>query len=137
MRRRRSMHPVTLPTVPGAAGVVAAPVVADAECHDAEPQLTAELKDGYAAALVVVVQIVAVHPASVALGVDVTPSPVIETAVHVQQTVGRYGDDQGVVGTRAGAHMHETLGIRRTAPGGAAAGHRQKAKERKRQTFHD
>jgi hypothetical protein len=78
------MHPVVAPTVPGAAVIVAAPVIADAERDDADSQARAELKDRHAAVLVVVVEIVPVDPAAVAFPIHVAPSPIIEATVHVQ-----------------------------------------------------
>jgi hypothetical protein len=42
------MHPVALSTVPGAASVVAVPVVSDAERYDADSQVRTELNHGHA-----------------------------------------------------------------------------------------
>jgi hypothetical protein len=78
------MHPVVLSTVPGPASVVAAPVVADTERHDADSQTRAELNDGHAAVFIIVIEIIAVDPAAVALRVHIAPSPIVETTVHGQ-----------------------------------------------------
>jgi hypothetical protein len=59
--------------------------------------LRAELDDRHAAALIVVIQIVAVDPAAIAFPIDIAPGPVIETTVEIQQGVGRYGRDQGII----------------------------------------
>jgi len=123
------MHPVALSTVPGPASVVAAPVVADTERYDADSQTRAELNDGYAAVFIVVVQIIAVDPAAVAFRVHIAPSPIVETTIHGQKTVGRNGEDQRIVGARSGAEVHVTLGIC-GAPSGRAQSECYKGEER-------
>jgi hypothetical protein len=77
------MHPVVASAIPGACGVIAAPIVTDAEGHDANTQTRTELNDRNAPALVVVIQIVTVDPAAVAFPIDVTPSPIVDTTVEI------------------------------------------------------
>jgi hypothetical protein len=136
-RRRRPMHPVVFAAVPRPAPIIAAPVIADAERHDADPQLRAELENGHAPALIVVIQIIAVHPAAVALPVHIAPSPIVETPVHIQESAGRNGHDQGIVGARSGAQVHETLGVGGTGPRGRSETDGCEGEERQGQTFHE
>jgi hypothetical protein len=77
------MPPIVFSTVPGTASVIAVPVVADTECQDADPQTGAKLKDGHAAVLIIVIQVIAVNPTAVALPVHIAPGPVIETTIHI------------------------------------------------------
>jgi hypothetical protein len=102
-RRRRPMHPVVFSPIPRPASIVAAPVIANAERHDADPQTRTELNDGNAAVLIIEEKKITVDPAAVALKVHIAPSPVVETTVHVQQSVGWQGENQRIVGTRPGA----------------------------------
>ena len=131
------MHPIILSPVPGSPLIVAAPVIADAEGHNADTQTRAELDDGYPAVLIVVVQVIAVDPAAVAFPVHIAPGPIIETAIQRQQTVRRYGHDQRVIRTGTGAQMHGTLGIGVAGPGRRTNKDCCKAKKREGQTFHD
>ena len=135
-RRRRPVHPVVLPAVPGPARVVAAPIVADAESHDADSQLRAEPQDGHAPALVVVIQKVAVDPAAVASQIHIAPTPVIQAAVDVQRRIGRYGENQRIVGARSGAQVRDALGVRDAGPSRGPGTHCHQDEERRRQTFH-
>jgi hypothetical protein len=82
-RRRWPMQPIVFSTVPRAASVIAIPVVAHTECHDADPQTGPKLNDGHAAVLIVVIQIIAVNPAAVAFPVHIAPGPVIETTIYI------------------------------------------------------
>jgi hypothetical protein len=91
--------------------------------------LRAELDDRHAAALIVVIQIVAVDPAAIAFPIDIAPGPVIDTTVEIQQGVGRHGRDQGIVGARSGAQMHGTLGIGIGCPDARAIDNSEKAGE--------
>jgi hypothetical protein len=83
----------------------------------------------YAAALIVVIQVIAVDPAVIAFPIDIAPAPVIETSVEIQQGVGRYGGDQGIIGTGSGAQMHGTLGVRIGCPNGGAVQNSYEADE--------
>ena len=127
--RRRPVHPVIAASIPRATRVVAPPIIAETEGNDADPQLCAELNDRHAAALIVVIQIVAVDPAAVAFPIDIAPGPAIETTVEIQQRIGRDGRDQGIVRTRAGAQIHCTLGIRIGGPDTRAVRNRGEAGE--------
>jgi hypothetical protein len=91
------MHPVIAAAIPRTTRIVASPIVAQTEGDDTYPQLRAELDDRHAAALIVVIQIVAVNPAAIAFPIDIAPGPAVETAVEIQQRIGRYGRDQGIV----------------------------------------
>jgi len=91
------MHPVVAAPIPRTTRVIASPIVAKTEGDDADTQLRAELNDRHAAGLIVVIQIVAVDPAAIAFPIDIAPGPVIETTVEIQQRVGRYGRDQGII----------------------------------------
>jgi hypothetical protein len=130
------VHPIALPTVPWPPCIITAPVIAETECHDSDTQIRSELEYGHATVLVVVVQIIAVDPATVALPVHIAPGPIVETAVDVQRGVGRQGEHQRIVGARSGTQVYETLGVRDTRPGGRAKSDGHKGEERKRQTFH-
>ena len=105
------MHPVVTPAKPGTTGVIAAPIIAETECHDADTELRTVFNDGHAAALVIVVQVIAVHPAAIAFPIDVAPSPVVDATVQIQQSVARDGGDQRIVGTRSGSKVHAALGV--------------------------
>jgi hypothetical protein len=85
------MRPVALATVPRPTAVVAVPVIADAERHDADSQTRAELKDGYAAVLIIVIEVIAVDPSAIAFPIHVAPRPVIETAVYIEKAIRWYG----------------------------------------------
>ena len=135
--RRRSMHPVVFPPIPRPASIVAAPVVADTERHDADPQTRTELDDGNAAVLIIEEQKITVDPAAVTLPVHIAPSPVVETTVHVQQTVGRQGENQRIVGARPGAQVHQTLGVCGAGPGGGAETDCGDSEDRKQLTSHN
>jgi hypothetical protein len=63
--------------------VVATPIIANIERHDADSQTGAKLNDRHAAVLIIVIQIIAVNPATIAFPVHIAPSPVIETTVHI------------------------------------------------------
>jgi hypothetical protein len=84
MRRRGAVHPVIFTPEPGPAAVVAPPIIADAEGHDADAELRAEIQYRDAAVLIVIVQITAVHPATIAFPVHIAPRPIIEAAAHIQ-----------------------------------------------------
>jgi hypothetical protein len=122
-RRRRPVHPVALPSIPGPASVVAAPIVADGETDDTDSQLRAESQDGYPAVLIVVIQQIAINPAAVASQIHIAPSPVIQATVDVQCSIGRYGVHQRIVGARSGTQMHETLGVCDAGPGRGSGTH--------------
>jgi hypothetical protein len=78
------MHPVIAAAIPGAARIIAAPIIANTERDNADAQLRAEFDDRYAAALIVVVQIIAVDPATIPFPIDIAPGPVVDTAVEIQ-----------------------------------------------------
>jgi hypothetical protein len=86
------MHPIIAPAIPRTPGVVPPPIVAETEGDDAYPQLRSEFDHRNAAALIVVVQVIAVDPAAITFPVDIAPGPVIDAAVEIQQRVGRNGE---------------------------------------------
>jgi hypothetical protein len=110
------VRPVVLPPIKGPASVVAAPIVADGEPHDTDSQLRTEPQYGYPAVLIVVIQKIAVNPAAVASQIHIAPSPVIQAAIDVHCGIGRYGENQRIVGARAGTQVYETLGVREAGP---------------------
>ena len=119
MRRRGAVHPVIFAAVPGPASIVTPPVIADAEGHNADAKLRAEIEHRDAAVLIVVVQIAAVDPAAIAFPIDIAPSPIVETAADVEQGIARNGSDDGVIGARTRPQMHDALGVRGARRGGS------------------
>jgi hypothetical protein len=105
------VHPVIAPAEPGTARVVAAPIVTQTECHDADAELRTILDNGHATALVIVVQVIAVYPAAIAFPIDIAPSPIVDATVQIQEGVARNGGDQRIVGTRTGSKMHAALRV--------------------------
>jgi hypothetical protein len=78
------MHPVIASSIPGSAGIVAAPVVADAERDNADAEPCAVFDNRNAASLVVVVQIVTVYPAAIAFPINIAPGPIVDATVQIQ-----------------------------------------------------
>jgi hypothetical protein len=131
------MHPVIAPAKPGAACVITAPIIADTECHDADAEPRAVFNDGHPTALVVVVQVIAVHPTAIAFPIDIAPSPVVDATVQIQQSVARDGGYQRIVGTWSGPKMHAALGVGIGGPRDRSISDRGEHREHEAQTFHE
>jgi hypothetical protein len=114
VRRRRPMHPITLALIPRAAPVVAAPVIADAERNHADAELRSKFQYRHPPAVVVVKQVIAVHPAAIALPIDIAPGPIVETSADIHQHIRRNRRDHRILRTGTGAQMHDALGVGRT-----------------------
>jgi hypothetical protein len=123
------VHPVITSPIPRPAGVIATPIIAETECHDADAELRSILDHGNAAALVIVVQVVAVYPAAIAFPIDIAPGPIVDTTVQIHQSVGRDGGDERIVGTRSGSKMHMALGVGVGCPRGRSIADDQEARE--------
>jgi hypothetical protein len=114
VRRRRPMHPIILAVIPRAAPVVAAPVIADAERHYADAELRSKFQYRHPPAVIVVKQVIAVHPAAIALPIDIAPGPIVETSADIHQHIRRNRRDHRIFRTGTGAQMHDALGVGRT-----------------------
>jgi hypothetical protein len=114
VRRRRPMHPVVTLAIPRPAGIITAPIIAEAERYDADPELRSILQHRNSLVLIIEEKKRAIDPAAVRPPVHIAPGPVIEAAVDVDQRVRRQGRDQRVIGARAGTHVQYPLGVRRT-----------------------
>jgi hypothetical protein len=106
-------------TVPRPAAIVATPIIADAEGHDTDAELRAEIQHRHTAVLIVVIQIAAVNPAAIALPIDIAPGPIVETAADIEQGIAGDGSDDGIIGARTGPQMHDALGVCGARRGGS------------------
>ncbi len=118
-RRGRPVHPITLALVPGTAGVIASPIVADAERDDTDAERSADREHRYPLILIVVEKIVAVDPTAIAFPVHIAPREIVQAAIHLEPGIRRYRRDQGIFRTGAGAKIDDTLSVGRAGLGGS------------------
>jgi hypothetical protein len=134
--RRRPVDPVRAPRVPGTARVVTAPVIAEIEGDDADPERGADVDHRYPPLLIVVIQVAAVEPAVVALPVHLAPREIVETSIDDQQAARRNAQDNRIVGARARSQVNLTLRVGIARVGRGAEQGEKGGNEGERQRLH-
>ena len=135
-RRRRPMHPIALSSIPRAARVITAPVIADAERDDAYPKSRPHRQYRHASLLVIVIKIIAINPAAITSPIDVAPGEIVEAAVHIDQRVRRQGSHERILGTGPRAQMNDPLRVGRVSLGVAGRDRGTQKKKNQRYALH-
>jgi len=82
------MEPLVPTRIPRAVVIVMIPIGADGKFHDRNPEARRIRVQRNVATLITIDDVRCIHPAAIVLETDITPTPVIQTTIYLDRSIG-------------------------------------------------